>query len=90
MTVEPWNTVYCGVMVYVNQSIYIRKISKKILGPKYLYGPFQAIEVEKVKNSQTSKSGMFNFAIQIWQESAKFCLKMAVGHIDIGFSFYLQ
>ena len=77
-------------MVYVNQSIYMGKTSKKVLGPKYFYGPPGTVEVEKAKNSRTSKSGIFYFALQIWQENAKFCPKIAVGHMDIGLSFHLQ
>ena len=35
------------------------------------------VEVEEAKNSRTLKSGMFNFALQIWPEKAKFCPKLA-------------
>ena len=45
------------------------------------------VEVEEAKNSRTLKSGIFNFALQIWPEKAKFCPKLAsickkIGSID--------
>ena len=51
-------------MGYVNLSIYVGKISKKISGKKNFYGPVQGPSKLKSENSGTSKSGNLYFALQ--------------------------
>jgi len=76
MIVAPSNTIYGGVMVYVNQNIYMGKTSKKVLGPKYFYGPFQGpLKLKKRKNLGHRNLEFFTLSFKFGKKMQSFAPK---------------